>query len=90
MCAAEHLAVGLDPVPNHAAFAVRALGRQRMNRAFEAVEHVSRPAGDDLERLVVVVSANFANCHSALPGGAAGFRPPHRAFVSATCSLPVG
>ena len=40
-----------------------AAGREQMNRAFEAVERVALALRDDFERLVVIVSANFAACH---------------------------
>src|SRR4051812_9420816 len=46
------------------AAAVIANRRDRVNRAFETVEHVRLAVPDNFEGLVVVVSANLARCHS--------------------------
>src|SRR4051812_30698536 len=53
--AAEHLAAGLQAVPDDAAATVGALRRQPMDGALEAVEHVSLPGLHHLERALVVV-----------------------------------
>ena len=39
------------------------LWRQRMDRAFQAVEDVTLVTYQDFEGLVVVISANFTTCH---------------------------
>src|ERR687888_1961012 len=52
-----------DAVADHLAPAVRANGRERVDRALEAVEDVRRSVLVHLECLVVVVSANLAGCH---------------------------
>jgi hypothetical protein len=43
---------------------------QLLNSAFEAIEDVPTPGGNDLESEVVVVAADFADRHSASLGGA--------------------
>src|SRR5262245_14371123 len=60
--AAEQMPVGLDPVPDHAAAAVLAERRERVDRTLEAVEEMSG-AVEDLERLVVVVPTDLATRH---------------------------
>src|SRR5262245_17909740 len=40
--------------------------RERMDRAFEAVERVALARQHDLERLVVIVTADFASRHGGL------------------------
>src|SRR6185503_13030846 len=61
--ATEEAPVGLDPVADDLAAAVRALGRQGVNGALEAVEDVRPPRELHFERLVVVVSADFTDWH---------------------------
>src|SRR5262245_8041733 len=58
--AAVEDAVGLQPMTQNPAMAVRAGGRQRVGRALEAVEHVPFTRHRHLERLVVVVPADLA------------------------------
>ena len=53
----------LDPVSNDTAIAVRAMRRQRVNRAFETVERVMLALHHHLERFVIFVFANFACRH---------------------------
>ena len=65
MLAAEEGALPLEAVTDNADAAVRAGGRQRMDRAFEAVVGVSFAAQNHLKRLVVIVPAGFADCHDA-------------------------
>ena len=66
--AAEDPALGFDPVTDDAAAAVRALRRQFVDRTLEAVEGVRRACRAYLERLIVLVSADVASRHLALPG----------------------
>ena len=62
--AAINFSVLFDTVPDHAAIAMRTMRRQRVNRAFKAVERVMFPFYHHLERLVVFVFANFACSHT--------------------------
>src|SRR5262245_9083343 len=64
--AAIHRAGLLEPVANDGAAAVRADRRERMDRAFEAVERVTFSGDRHLEGFVVVVSAGFASSHGVL------------------------
>lgn len=63
MLAAEEGALLLEAVTDDTDAAMRAGRRQRMDRAFEAVEGVGLAALDHLKRLVVIVPAGFADCH---------------------------
>ena len=63
MCAAVERAVGFDAMADDLAVTMRARRRQQMDRAFETVEGMRRAALHHLERLVVVVTANFALSH---------------------------
>jgi hypothetical protein len=65
--AAVHLTVGFDAVADDVAIAVVAFGRQRVDRALETVKRVTYTIGDDLERFLVVVAADFAACHGRSP-----------------------
>jgi len=65
MSRTEHVAIGLRAVPDDAASALRADRRKGMNGAFEAVEKVAFAADNDLERLVILVSAGFAGRHKS-------------------------
>src|SRR5258706_13740441 len=62
---AEHPPLRLDSVADDLAPAVRALRRQRMNRALETVERMCRTSHRHVKGLVVVVAANTAGCHVA-------------------------
>jgi hypothetical protein len=63
---AEELTRRLHAVTDDAAATMAALGSQRMDGAFEAVEGVPLAMGErDLESLVVLVAANFAGSHVA-------------------------
>jgi hypothetical protein len=55
-----------NTMPDDSAVAVRARWRERMNGALEAVENVRLPGVNDLEGLVVVVSADLALTHGNL------------------------
>src|SRR5262249_57083743 len=59
--AAVHLALLLQTMADDPAAAVAALRRQRVNRAFEAVEDVRDAVGQHLECLVVLVSTDLAD-----------------------------
>jgi hypothetical protein len=61
--AAEDFSTLLDPMPYNSAPASGTLWRQRMDRAFQAVEDVTLVTYQDFEGLVVVISANFTTCH---------------------------
>jgi hypothetical protein len=58
---------GLDAVANDFAPTMVANGCQLMNRTFKAVECVTRTSRNDLERHVIVVSADFTLCHLSIP-----------------------
>ena len=70
--ATEHLAVLLHAVSHDPASAMRARRRDCVDRAFEAVEDVASSAGDYLEALVIVVSADFAFRHNVIVSRATG------------------
>jgi len=74
MDAAEDLSVRFDAVAYDAAIAVRANGRQRVDRAFEAIESVTLSANNDFKRLVVCVLANFTGRHIQLLRARHGWR----------------
>jgi hypothetical protein len=64
MDAAIDLSVGFHSVPDDPAVAVRANWRQRVNRAFEAIECVMLSGYDHFKRLVIFIFANFACSHT--------------------------
>ena len=64
MDATEDLAALLHAVPNDPAVAVRANRRQRVDRAFEAIEGVMLAGHNYFERLVILIFANFACSHT--------------------------
>ena len=66
MGTAVDVALGLDAVADHAAFAVGASGRHGVDRALEAVERHRPVALGDAERLVIVVTANITLSHGTL------------------------
>ena len=66
MDAAEDNAVVLDPMPDDTAAAVKAGGREGLDRAFEAVEVHGAAADGDLEALVVLVAALFTSRYGLL------------------------
>ena len=57
---------GLDAVPNDKAMTVRTSWRHSVNRAFEAIESHGLLPSSHLKRLVVVVTADIADCHVML------------------------
>src|ERR1700754_3385289 len=74
MLAAEEGAVLFEAVTDDADAAVLAGWRQRVDRAFEAVEGVGGAVHAHLKRLVVLVSARFASGHGNLPLAPFGLR----------------
>jgi len=71
MDAAEDLATLLHAVSDDPAVAVRANRRERVDRAFEAVEGVVLTGNDHFKRLVIFIFANFACSHTSLSRAAA-------------------
>src|SRR5436853_6367155 len=67
MSAAKDVAGRLDPMPDDLATAMRARGRHRLDRAFEAVEGHRAATAGDLEGLVVIVAADIALGHCISP-----------------------
>jgi hypothetical protein len=64
----EEPPVDLNAVPDDPALAVLALWRHPVYGAFERVEHVYAAAGRvNLERQLVVVTTNLADCHAKQP-----------------------
>ena len=64
MDATEDLSVSFHTVPDNPAVAVRADRRQRVDRAFEAIEYVMLSGYDHFKRLVIFILANFACSHT--------------------------
>jgi hypothetical protein len=64
MDTAKDLSISFHAVANYSAVAVRTDRRQRMDRAFEAIEDVMLAGNDHLERLVVFIFANLASSHT--------------------------
>ena len=64
MNTAEDFAVGFHTVPDDPAIAVWADRRQRVDRAFEAIECVMLSGYDHFKRLVIFVFTNFACSHT--------------------------
>jgi hypothetical protein len=63
---AEDLFSGFYAVSYDLAIAMSANWRQRVDRAFEAVEGVVLPANDHFKRFVVFIFANFACSHTQM------------------------
>lgn len=63
MRAAEHLAIRFKTVPDDAALADFAGGRQALYRALKTVKRVGLAAHRDREGLVISVTAGFAGSH---------------------------
>jgi hypothetical protein len=66
MDAAEDLSVGLYAVSDDSAVTVRTDRRQRVDRAFEAIECVMLTGYHHFKRLVIFIFANFACSHTQL------------------------
>jgi len=62
--ATENLSIRFNAMSDDPAMAMRANWRERVNRAFEAVERVVLPANDYFKRLVIFILANFAGRHT--------------------------
>jgi len=63
MDAAKNLPVRFDAMTNYPAVAVGANRRQRVDRAFEAIEGMTLAGNDHFKRLVIFILANFACSH---------------------------
>ena len=63
MNAAIDLPIGFHTVPDDPAIAVWADWRQRVDRAFEAIEGMTLAGNDHFKRLVIFILANFACSH---------------------------
>jgi hypothetical protein len=74
MNAAIDLPIGFHTVPHDPTIAVWAERRQRVDRAFEAIEGVMLSGYDHFKRLVIFVFTNFACSHAQLFGTSAGLR----------------
>jgi hypothetical protein len=66
MGTAVDLALGLDAVADHPAFAVSASRGHRVDSAFEAVERHRPVALGNAKRFVIVVTANITLSHGTL------------------------
>jgi len=64
MNAAEDLSICFHAMSHDSAIAVWADWRQRVDRAFEAIECVMLSGYDHLERFVIFILANFACSHT--------------------------
>ena len=74
MCAAVHRTACLDSMADDLAMAMPAGRCQRVNRAFEAVECARPTVHRDVERLVVIVSADITGRHRRSPRSVPGHR----------------
>src|SRR5262245_53921972 len=63
-----------DAMPDNTTPAVRTCWSERVDGAFQTVKRVCAPGAHHLERLVVIVAADFADCH----------HPPPQAVAKAT------
>lgn len=61
--AAEEIFLCFDAVPDDAASAICANGRELMNRAFETIENVPLARRYYFKRQIIIISANLALCH---------------------------
>jgi hypothetical protein len=64
MNAAEDLSIGFHAMPHDPAVAVWADWRQRVDRAFEAIERVMLSGYDHFKRFVIFIFANLACSHT--------------------------
>ena len=67
MRATEEAPSHFDPMPNHFAPAMFANRGHCLDRALEAIEHMTCPGSLHNESLVILVAANFARCHGTPP-----------------------
>ena len=63
--AAEKTTANLHAMTNHSAPAMLTDWRNRLNRAFEAIERVPCTGSDQFESLIVLVATNLAFRHTA-------------------------
>ena len=63
MSAAEKAPPNLHTVADYSALAMLTGGSNRLNRTLQTVESMPCPGGDQLESLIVLVTANFAFRH---------------------------
>jgi hypothetical protein len=63
MDATKNVAVVLDPMANHFAAAMLALGRKGVDRTLKRIECVPLSGHGDRKRFVVIVAANFTLRH---------------------------
>jgi hypothetical protein len=70
----KDLSIGLHTMPDDSAVTVRADRRQRVDRAFEAVECVMLSGYDHFKRLVIFILANFACSHTQFFRASAALR----------------
>src|SRR5689334_22269166 len=63
MSAAINVSSGLHAMADDLTSAMFALGSQRVNGAFETIEIMRYPIHHDFNRLVILVSTNFARIH---------------------------
>ena len=64
MNAAEDLCIGFHTMPHDSTIAVWADWRQRVDRAFEAIECVMLSGYDHFKRFVIFILANLACSHT--------------------------
>ena len=64
MDAAEDLSIGFHAVADHPTLAARAHRRQRVYRAFEAIERMMLAGNDHFECFVIFILANLACSHT--------------------------
>lgn len=74
MNAAIDLSVGFHAMADDPAVAVWADRRQRVDRAFKAIERVMLSGYDHFKRLVIFIFANFACSHTQLFRASAALR----------------
>ena len=75
MSAAEKAPPYLHTMADYSALAMLTDGSNRLNRTLQTVERMPCPGGDQLESLIVLVTANFAFRHLA-PRSLTGHQGP--------------
>jgi hypothetical protein len=63
---AEEVIADFNTVADHPALAMFADGSNGLDRTFEAVEGMPRACSDQIKTLVIVITTNFAYCHTNL------------------------
>jgi len=64
--AAEHRSPRFVAVPDNAAAAMSAFGRERVDGAFEAIEVMGNSIHENFQRFVVFIPAHFAGVRSGM------------------------